>query len=224
MKDSLPTLDDIAAAVDAVGMRLRGGCFPTPEDGAPPGAKTLLLIGNAGPAMWQAFERDRRGEVDPLNAWTQRVIGEIATRFGAIPVFPFDGPPYAPFFTWAKRAEAVSDSPIGMLIHPEYGLWHAWRGALAFQDRLVLPPLPSEVRPCDSCTDQPCQSACPVDAFADGQYDVGACASHLRTPAGADCMAAGCRARRSCPVGADYTYEAAQAQFHMAAFLRNREV
>ena len=37
------------------------------------------------------------------------------------------------------RAEAVAPSPLGILIHPDYGLWHAYRGALAFAERLALP-------------------------------------------------------------------------------------
>src|SRR4030095_137820 len=41
---------------------------------------------------------------------------------------------------WAMRAEAVAPSPLGILIHPDYGLWHAYRGALAFAERLALPP------------------------------------------------------------------------------------
>jgi hypothetical protein len=48
---------------------------------------------------------------------------------------------------------------------------------------------------------------------------VAACVGHLETPAGAECMAEGCRARRACPVGTDYRYEPAQAAFHMRAFL-----
>lgn len=223
MTDTLPTIDDIAGPLERVGLRLRGGFHPTGDDGAPPDTKTLLLVGNAGPEMWQVFARDQSSGADPLNAWTRRVVTRIAARFDAAPVFPFDGPPYAPFFAWAKRAEAVFDSPIGMLVHPVYGLWHAWRGALAFRGRLALPEPSSAGPPCDSCAGQPCRIACPVDAFREGQYDVAACASHLRTAAGADCLAEGCRARRVCPVGTDYTYAPVQARFHMDAFLRNQK-
>ena len=76
--------------------------------------------------------------------------------------------------------------------------------------------------PCDSCSDRPCLSACPVDAFRDGVYDVAACARHLRTEAGADCVEEGCRVRRACPVGVGYAYEPLQAAFHMKAFLKNQ--
>lgn len=215
-------LDRLRDALAADGLILRGGFHADSGDGAPPGTGTLTLVGNAGPAMWRAFERARPAGPDPLDRWTRLVLSGVADRFGAVAVYPFEGPPYAPFLRWAKRAEAVFDSPLGMAIHPEYGLWHAWRGALAFPDRLTLSETAATRRPCDGCAAQPCLIACPVDAFRDGVYDVAACADHLRSSAGADCMERGCRARRACPVGKGSVYAPAQAAFHMDAFLRNR--
>ena len=58
-----------------------------------------------------------------------------------------------------------------------------------------------------------------MGAFTPGAYDVAACAGHLKDAAGADCMGKGCRARRSCPVGADHAYGAEEASFLMRAFL-----
>lgn len=215
-------LERLRDALAAEGLILRGGFHPESHDGALAGSGTLLLIGNAGPAMWRAFERAGPSGPDPLDRWTRRVLSAVAARFGAAAIYPFDGPPYAPFLQWAKRAEAVLDSPLGMAIHPEYGLWHAWRGALAFPQRIDLPDGAVTRRPCDSCATRPCSTTCPVDAFRDGAYDVEACANHLRTPAGGDCLEQGCRARRACPVGGDFIYAPAQAAHHMAAFLRKR--
>jgi hypothetical protein len=64
---------------------------------------------------------------------------------------------------------------------------------------------------------------CPVGAFSDAGYDVAACATYLESAAGADCMGAGCRARRACPVGPDEAYGPEQANFFMRAFLRGQE-
>jgi len=222
MRDRYPLLEEVRAALDAEGLLLRGAFHPAPEDEAPQDAATLLMVGNAGPAMWRAFRARQKREPDPLNAWSGRVLSAIADRFGATLVFPFDGPPYAPFIAWARKAEAVSDSPIGMLIHPEFGLWHAWRGALAFRERLALPAADEAASPCESCATQSCLTTCPVDAFRRGNYDVAACADHLRTEEGADCMSEGCRARRACPAGAGYGYDPMQAHFHMRAFLKNQ--
>jgi len=76
--------------------------------------------------------------------------------------------------------------------------------------------------PCDTCVAKPCLATCPVGAFAPSGYDVQGCVAHLELAAGCDCMQGGCRARRACPVAPELAYEAAQADFHMQAFLNAR--
>lgn len=174
--------------------------------------------------MWRAFSASGVAERDgdPLDTWSTRVVGELGHGLGAMPLFPFGGPPYLPFIRWAQRAEPVWPSPIGPLIHADYGLWHAYRGALGFPEHIELPVQVSRENPCLSCRDQPCLSTCPVGAFSPGAYDVPACVAHIESAAGSDCMEQGCRARRACPVGVDYHYPPAQAAFHMQAFARAR--
>ena len=194
--------------------------MPPLPDGRPAG--TLVLAGNVGGSLWRAFSRRRQAadEPDALDGWTGRVLGPLAAELGGQALFPFGGPPYLPFQRWARRAEPVHPSPIGPLIHPDHGLWHAYRGALAFGERLDLPPRDTRPSPCESCADKPCLSSCPVGALTTGGYDVPACAAHLATEAGADCMEQSCRARRACPVGRENAYGPEQSRFHMAAFLR----
>ena len=182
----------------------------------------MLLVGNAGPEMWEAFGRSPEfgTRPDPLNRWSERVIGALAGEFGAGAAYPFGGPPYRPFIRWAQRAEPVHPSVIGPLIHPEFGLWHAYRGALLFAERLALPARAREPRPCDTCRERPCLTACPVDAFHETEgYDVPRCIAHLDAVQGNECLAGGCLARRACPVGADYYYSRPQAEFHMRSFV-----
>ena len=201
------------------GLSYRGAFHP--EAGEAPG-KTLVLVGFIGSENWPIFATSPEaadGRPDPLDRWSTRVITAIAQSLGAAPLFPFGGPPFLPFQRWAQRAEPVHPSPLGILIHPEWGLWHAYRGALAFADRIDLPPPDLRSSPCDSCTDKPCLSACPVNAFTPAGYDVSACVAHISMPAGADCVTTGCRARRACPVGPQYRHVPAQAEFHQRAFL-----
>jgi hypothetical protein len=209
-------LTEVAEALAGHGLILRGGFHPGSEEAELAGIGTVVLVGNAGPAMWQAFAPHIDGAPNPLNRWTRRVIEPVARKFGARAVFPFGEPP-SPFQRWAKRAECLHQSPLGILIHPEYGLWHAWRAALFFEERLALAARPEAPSPCESCVDKPCLSACPVGAFSRAGYDVEACAGHLDGPA-ADCLSIGCRARNACPVGGAWRYPEAQLRFHMAAF------
>jgi hypothetical protein len=182
---------------------------------------TLVLVGVIGGGCWDAFQAAAEScqWPDPLDRWSRRVVTELAAELGAEALFPFGGPPSLPFLRWARRAEAVYPSPIGPLIHPDYGLWHAYRGALAFAQRIGLPPADQRPRPCDTCADQPCLATCPVGAFSDRGYDVPACIGHIGADRGGDCLGAGCLARRACPVGVTYHYAPAQMGFHMRAFL-----
>ncbi|HXV24515.1 MAG TPA: hypothetical protein VED46_09680 [Alphaproteobacteria bacterium] len=226
------TLDDIVQAIQATGLMARGGFHPSAEDRLPPlpsGAegRTLLLLGMAGRGAWDAFARspERAGDArtHPLDAWTRRAVSELAERLGALPLYAFEGPPYWPFQRWGMRAEPVAVSPLGILIHPEFGLWHAYRAALLLGERLELPAWEPRASPCESCAGRPCLSACPVGAFTGSSYRVEDCAAHLRAPAGAMCMEEGCRARDACPVGRTYRYPAEQIRFHMKAFRRARD-
>lgn len=180
---------------------------------------TLLLVGNAGGAMWRAFAPSLDGAPHPLDRWTKRVIDALAAEAGALAIYPFDKPA-PPFQRWAQRAEPVAPSPLGLLVHPVYGLWHAYRAALVLDGALSLPEQPAVASPCETCADRPCLSACPVGAFAASGYDVPACAKHLASAAGGLCVAGGCRARDACPVGRGWRYPDAQIAFHMEAFGR----
>jgi hypothetical protein len=206
---------EIDRALRARGLVPRGAFHPDPADRVPTlpdgrASATLVLAGNAGPEMWRAFQKSRRAETHPLNAWSRRHLGELARELGATALFPFDGPPYLPFQRWAQRAEAVHPSPLGILIHPDYGLWHGYRGALAFGHAFALPRRDRRPNPCEACADKPCLTACPAGAFGADGYDVAACVGHLKGARGGDCLDAGCAARRACPIGRGYRYEPAR--------------
>ena len=179
--------------------------------------RTLVLLG-AGRGFWPVFTASpeyRDGAADPIDRWSRRVIGDIAP--GLQTVFPFGGPPYAPFLTWARASGAAWDSPVGMLVHAEAGLMVSYRGAVVFEVELPLPARPATA-PCVTC-DRPCLTACPVKALGGpGGYDVAACHAFLDTEAGQDCLTQGCRARRACPVSRSFGRDPAQSAFHMKAF------
>ncbi len=220
-------LQAIKRAIAATGLIQRGAFHPRADDGVPDGGGTVVLIGNAGPALWASFYRQRQDEPHPLDCWTRRVLGKIVRNltadFPAVRVlFPFEGPPYLPFQRWAKRAEPVHYSPLRQLIHPKFGLWHAYRGALVFTEKLDLPRPKQHPSLCQNCADKPCLAACPADAHKNDAYDIPACIGYLEEQAGngqKNGLGNGCLARHACPVGLKYAYRPAQAGFHMQAFL-----
>jgi hypothetical protein len=217
------TLEALRHAAADIGLTVRGGFHPPAGDGVPGTVATLVLLGLTGRHGWVRFldsPEYRDGHADPLDRWSRRVVGALAESVGGVAFYPFGGPPFLPFGRWAARAEAVFPSPLGLLIHPDWGLWHSYRGALGFAQRLALPSPDSRPSPCIDCVDRPCLSACPVGAFGPAGYDVAACIGHLDRPEGAACRTAGCRARRACPVGSAAQHGPEQAAFHMQAFRR----
>ena len=219
---------DIDAALAGTGLIIRGGFHPDAGDiaeGMSGAAATVVLIGNAGPDMWTVFSaattpKGRNADANPLDDWTRETLDKAAGVLGCQALYPFAGPPYYPFQQWALKAGGVFASPTGPLIHPQFGLWHAYRGALIFEQRLTLEAPPNHASPCEDCADKPCLSACPADAFVTGRYDVPACVGHVVSVAGTECRQGGCQARRACPVGREYLYRPDQAQFHMAKYLK----
>ena len=216
----------IEEALAAHGLILRGGFLfsfgedvPTGPSGLP--ARSVLLVGQAGAAPWPHFQRWREAQPDtlqnPLDAWSREVIGAVAAQFGARAVSPNDKP-YLPFQRWAMRAEGLKSSPLGILMHPEYGLWHAYRGALLFEHEIPIQAPQNPIHLCDLCAGKPCLNSCPVEAFSDGGFAYEACLSHVRGSAGATCREVGCIARNACPYGTDYRYPADEQAFHMASF------
>jgi ferredoxin len=206
-----------------VGLVPRGAFHPRPDDAVPPFADgaapgTVAMVGNVGQRFWSVLHSapEARGP-DPIDRWTTRVLGDLADAA----LFPFGGPPQHPFQRWARRADpGLSPSPLGILIHPEFGLWHALRGALLYRDRREVLPAPAQASPCDACAAKPCVRACPVGAFTAKGYDTVACRSYLRTLSGQPCMIQGCQARLACPVGRTHAYRGGLAQHLMREFAR----
>ncbi len=219
---------DISALADALadhGLIPRGS-FSFADDG-PPGpsgspARSVLLVGQAGDAPWPHFSEWRRqqpvGLANPLDTWARQVIGGVAARFNARAVSPSDRP-WLPFQQWAMRAEGLKPSPLGILMHPEYGLWHAYRGALLFDVELPIQAPRAAIHLCDLCVGKPCLKSCPAVAHSRSGFAHQACRDHVRGPAGEPCRTAGCLDRNACPHGAAYRYSTDEQAFHMAAFI-----
>ncbi len=203
----------ISAAASTVHLDVMGGVH---EDGS-----TVMLLGPA-PGFWPALKASREwqdGAPDPVDRWSLRVVGALASQLQAAALFPFGGPPYLPFLRWATQSGRAWQSPAGMLVHDVAGLWVSYRGALRFDGVIALPE--TGASPCESCPDRPCMTACPVDALSAARgYDVPACHAFLDTQAGEDCLGQGCKARRACPVSQAFDREPEQSAFHMSYFHR----
>lgn len=198
------------APLHAAGLRILGG---VQESGS-----TLFLIGPDGARFWRIFQQSAEaqdGLADPVDRYSTRTLTKIARATGSEACFPFGGPPFMPFVTWALASGRCFQSPVQLLVHAELGLFTSFRGALRFGGHLPLPE-PSQ-NPCDTCTGKPCLSACPAAALTAQNYNVAACHKFLDSKGGESCMARGCAVRRACPIG-QAERPKAQSAFHMSYF------
>ncbi|WP_135081130.1 hypothetical protein [Terasakiella sp. SH-1] len=204
---------DIDKQLEPLGLCLRGGFVEN---------ETYLLVGNVGSKMWEQFGLQYEDwiEPDPMDNWIRKKMDAFGARLGANVIYPFDGPNYAPFQFWAAKADSVFPSPIGPLIHPIYGLWHAYRAVLIFSEPVEdIPSIPDVISPCEKCFSKPCLTSCPVDAFGEDQeFAFLDCIDHLNQNLEGSCMKYGCLARQACPVGKEYAYEREHAFFHLDRF------
>lgn len=217
---------DIAAAVDKAGFIVLGRLGDTHPalSSAPEGTQMLLLIGWGGGGRWSLFQASPEygdGQPDPLDRWTKRVVDALARQLGARPLYPSDGPPWYPFQSWAMATGTAYPSPVGLLIHPTFGLWHSYRAALAFERDLAVELAPSGPSPCVTCAAQPCLSACPIDAYGPDRFDVTACRTYVASATGRACLEGGCFVRDACPVGREWRNSEDQIRFHQRAFARS---
>ncbi len=204
-------LSDVAAA-----RLMLAGVVSTPAL-MPKGAMSVALLSPDEPAWWphlKTMPEWQDGQPDPVDRWSARVLSQIAGNCGGTAILPSDGPPYAPFYSWALESGRCHSSPVRLLVHAEAGLFISFRGAIALPFCVALPALAS---PCLSCVDRPCLTACPAAALGAEGYDVPACHSFLDRPEGADCLTGGCRVRRACPVGKGRR-DPSQSAHHMRYF------
>ncbi|MEP3045607.1 MAG: hypothetical protein ABJL55_06765 [Roseibium sp.] len=191
-----------------------------------PEFETLILIGSTGAKLWPVFQCSSEfadGLPEPLDRFTMRVLSRIAAELGLKVMFPFEGPPFHPFQQWALKRGGFSQSPLGVLVSEEHGPWVGFRGAFLVPDTKPSKATASRPGPCETCSDKPCLSGCPVSAVSlNNGYDVSKCKGYLRTTPNADCWS-GCLARRACPFGREHKQTPENARFHMESFIRLAE-
>lgn len=221
-----------AAGLTACGYFLRRADDDLAEQAAH--IQSIIMVGQTT-ENWHYFEQSAEfhdHRPNPLDRYAFRVCQAIAADYRGQVFMPSDGPPFYPFQQWAQRADTVYPSALGLLIHPQYGLWHAYRAAIGLPlnlaansvaansvtvDTLAAKSAAKLTAPCQAC-DKPCLGACPVNAFSVQGYDVAACKNYLHTTPEAICHTQGCQARVACPVGKAHEYQPSHKRFLMQAF------
>ncbi len=208
----------------AVAPALRTAAFDSPDSPSP--ARSIIVVGNGGRAFWSAFSdfADRhpgwRERANPLDDFTREIVeGEVAPAVrdaGAQcrTVYPFmHAGPTLNFIELAKLAGLGGPSLIGVVVHPIYGPWIAFRAALIVDIALDSPGPALGFDPCPECVPRSCISACPAAAIAyPAGWDIPQCLTH-RVETEADC-APRCHARAGCVLGPQHRYADDELAYH----------
>lgn len=222
--------DRLASALAASGLNLCGVADAASwdarvppsrrTDALLPGARSILVFGNGGGAMWEALladlRRDPRGlteEEHPVDAFVRRAVAAADALLGGVRRRWFwasaEADLHIDFRLLAGMAGMGVQSRLGLLIHPTWGTWIGLRAACFVEPDLPTSPLAS-ADPCHGCP-APCVSSCVGAAFPTGQWDVDACSRFHRDDVLCE---RSCASRLACPVGADRCYTAEHYAYH----------
>jgi epoxyqueuosine reductase QueG len=186
-----------------------------------PEARSILVFGSGGRALWDHLLVDLKahpdhltGEAHPLDAFVRRHVALADARHltGRARRWCFaaaEADKHVDFRLLAHLAGLGARSRLGLLLHPTWGPWLGLRAA-CFLDAALPPSPPGGPDLCEGCP-APCLAACPGGAFPDGTWDVDACgAYHV---ASGECRST-CHARVACPVGAAHRYPPEELAYH----------
>lgn len=196
-------------------------------------ARSIVVIGSGGRAFWDAVKRHAERHdgwwqrEHPLDDFTRAVVeNEIApdvVRQGVDCkiVYPFTAErPTLNFIELARAAGLAGPTILGVVAHPSYGPWIAFRAALLVDVLVDTPGDALGFDPCPSCVARPCITACPGGAVAYPKgWDIPKCLVH-RVEQEADC-AGRCHARVACVLGPEHRYSDEELAYHQMRALRS---
>jgi len=207
----------------------------------------LVLIGNAGPAFWQAMQSASTlssGSDQSIHKLVDNPVDRFAREASKQALDTFLAPaefriiyPILPgeqqlgcvlsLQTLGALAGWHQDSPLGIGIHRVHGLWFAYR-CLALVDHTQAAdifgeksytPISENYSTCLECKTQDCLVSCPAHALELDEWpDIQSCVTHRAIP-NSSC-AVRCLARDACPVGQTSRYPEEQIVYHYAVSLK----
>lgn len=234
-------LDAIRSAAALSGLNLVAATPTDHYDGAvkpeyqarviAPGARSIVVIGNGGSDFWKASKRhadENSGWMmrdNPLDDFTRVVIErDIApvlagSAIAHTIIYPFmSSGPTLNFMEAGKAAGLSGPSILGVVVHPVYGPWIAFRAAILLNQSIDAPGEAYQFDPCPSCIPRTCISSCPAEAVSASGWDIPKCLTH-RVEMEADC-APRCHARAGCVLGPEHRYPDEELAYHQMRALR----
>jgi hypothetical protein len=231
-----PVIEAIRAAGEPFGLNLIASVSVDRYDAAvtepyratalDPGAKSIVVVANGGGELWTALKRHAAAtpgwwqREHPLDDFTRAIVNDRiapAARAAGVrctTVFPFmQGKATLNFIELGKAAALAGPSILGVVVHPRFGPWIAFRAALLIDQAIDAPGEAARFDPCPSCTARSCIPACPTGAVAfPSGWDIPRCLAY-RIESEPDCTPR-CHARAACVIGPEHRYPDDELAYH----------
>lgn len=174
-------------------------------------ANRLILIGHAGPRLWQAVQESAyAGTAHPIDEFTLATVRQWMTSEQPAAEFSvlYPGTTAVDLQALGQMAGWHHPSPFMVGINARNGPWFAYRALILARCDLAPTPPETDHSPCTTCTNAPCITACPPGAAARQSFNLKACLTE-RCSENSPC-ADRCLARLACPVAHEQRYPMAQ--------------
>lgn len=130
--------------------------------------KTLCLIGSGGKSLWGNLPQPMNEKLHPIDDFCisqMKVFAKNHLQNDPIEIL-FPNPDYLlPLQRLSRHMNFSSETPMGIDICQEFGVWFSFRGVFLTNIELENSPLPHQLSPCFDCLEQPCHRGrdfCPV--------------------------------------------------------------
>jgi hypothetical protein len=224
---------DTAAGLEALlsgaGLNLTGALAPREYDAlVPPAwrcaellpeARTVLVIGSGGRALWDAVVASIP---DPVDRHTERALADgvaqlASAGFAARAAFAHEqrGGAFADLVALGRAAGLGAPSRLGLLVHPRYGPWLSLRALLFTSLPIERHPGRPDFDPCPDCP-APCAETCHGAAVEAARFSIPRCAAARQVEPR---CALRCDARHACVLGREHAYPEAAEAHHMRSAL-----
>ena len=204
----------------SIGLNTVGSCDGSSYRHLLSDCQSAIVFANGGTALWDVFLEDLRQNPQHLRNHTHPLDDFVKRQIQKFDPNPTDNrrwihcaaqtDTFIDFRPLAEQAGLGTASPLGLLIHPQYGLWLSLRAVLLTTERVPFTSVLQD-SPCTSCTRKPCIAACPAQAVHPQKWSIHKCLQYHKDSH--DCHDL-CHSRLRCPVGKTHQHTTLQHLYH----------
>lgn len=122
---------------------------------------TLCLVGSGGKSLWEHLPHPLNLDQNPIDNFSREQMNLFAKNYLGSDIeilFPHDSITL-PLQKIGRAVNQSAQSPLGIDISPEYGLWFSFRGVFLTNNIPIDIINSSFSLPCNVCTDKPCTNS-----------------------------------------------------------------